>query len=174
LWERDPSQAQEQLQQLATISQAAQAEMRTLLLELRPASLVKSSLQDLFTQLIQAAQGRKQIALTAQVELEQALPEDVHVVLYRIAQESLNNVVKHSQATAGSIALKSEAGQLILHIRDNGRGFDTDTSAAGLGLGVMRERAALIGATLEVVSQPGMGTAIMVKWPLPTQAAVSP
>jgi PAS domain S-box-containing protein len=174
LWERDPTQAQVQLQQLATISQAAQAEMRTLLLEMRPANLVNASMQDLFTQLIQAAQGRKQIALTVQVELEQVLPEAVHVVLYRIVQESLNNVVKHSQATAGSISLKSEARQLILHIRDNGRGFDTDTSAVGLGLGVMHERAALIGATLEVVSKPGMGTAIIVKWPLPTQTAVSP
>jgi PAS domain S-box-containing protein len=170
LLERDPKQGHDQLQQLATISMGAQAEMRTLLLELRPASLVNASMQELLTQLVQSAQARKQIAFKIQVELEQALPEAVHVVLYRIAQESLNNIVKHSQATAGSISLTKEAGQLVLRIRDNGRGFDLHALAAGLGMGVMRERAALIGATLEINSNPGKGTEIVVTWSSPTDA----
>jgi PAS domain S-box-containing protein len=174
LMERDPQQGHDYLRQLATISQGAQAEMRTLLLELRPAALVNASLEDLFTQLTQAAQARKQMAFTVQVEVEQALPEAVHVVLYRIAQEGINNIVKHSQATEGSISFTLEDGQYILRIRDNGRGFDAHQVAAGLGLNVMRERAAIIGAEFEVKSEVGGGTKITVKWRRPTESAGSP
>ncbi len=167
LWEKDSQQAQEQLKQLATIAQAAMSEMRTLLLELRPSSLVKASLQDLVTQLITVAQAQQAVTISCHIELEQALPEDVHVTLYRIIQESLNNLVKHSQATQGSITLIQEGDHLTLRIRDNGCGFNLTEESAGLGLGIMRERAATIGAAFEVVSKVGLGTEIFVIWPLP-------
>ncbi len=167
MWERDEARALTQVQHLITITQAAMAEMRTLLLELRPTRLVQASLSELFTQLAQSVHARSPITLSANVELEQTLPEDVHIVLYRIAQESINNMVKHGQATEGSITLKAENGHVILRIHDNGSGFDTSASSPGLGLGVMRERAAAIGATLKIISQPGTGTEVIVKWQLP-------
>jgi signal transduction histidine kinase len=92
------------------------------------------------------------------------LPEDVHIAFYRIAQESLNNIVKHSQATEASIHLTVEGEQARLRIRDNGRGFRLEGASSGLGLGTMRERAQIIGASLELVSEPGQGTEITVTW----------
>jgi PAS domain S-box-containing protein len=168
LWERDQERARDQLRELVTISQSAIAEMRTLLLELRPAKLVKSSLQELFTQLIDAAQARKPIMITCHVELHQPLPENVHIVLYRVAQESINNIVKHGGATQGSITLTTQANQIVLIIQDNGQGFEMRESASGMGLGVMHERAALIGAQLEIKSAVGKGTEITLKWTPPT------
>jgi signal transduction histidine kinase len=114
--------------------------------------------------LIDAAQSRKQLAITVHVELDQDLPEDVHIALYRIVQESINNMVQHSDATEGQIELTSKSGQLNLRIQDNGRGFKTDEPSTGLGLSVMRERAAVIEAALEVTSTSNVGTEIVLKW----------
>jgi signal transduction histidine kinase len=154
-----------------TISHGAIAEMRTLLLELRPTKLVQASLQELFTHLINAAQARKPIEFTSHVELHQTISEDVHVVLYRIVQESINNIVKHGDATQVNITLTTEANQLTLIVQDNGQGFDVNKSASGMGLGVMRERAAMVGAKLEINSAVGQGTQVVLKWTPPTTGA---
>jgi signal transduction histidine kinase len=84
------------------------------------------------------------------------------IALYRIVQESMNNISKHSQATEASISITTHSGQLELRIHDNGQGFDPENTSAGHGLGGMRERATLIGATIDIVSQPGQGTEVIV------------
>jgi signal transduction histidine kinase len=155
------------LNDLATLTQSALAEMRTLLLELRPNNLLQNSLRDLIDHLIKAARGRKKIEISNSVEIERSLPEDVHLALYRITQEGINNIVKHSRAREAAVSLTEENGQLILRIRDNGRGFDSNTQAGGLGLGVMRERAAMIGAAYAIRSAEGQGTEIEVSWKIP-------
>jgi signal transduction histidine kinase len=171
LWERDQQRAREQLKLLVTVSQGAIAEMRTLLLELRPTKLVQATLPDLFTQLIHAAQSRKPITITPQIDFNQSLPEDVHIMLYRIAQEGINNNIKHGDATEGSVTLTTEGNQVILIIRDNGRGFDMNGTSAGMGLSVMRGRATMVGATLEMTSTVGQGTQIVLKWTPPESDA---
>jgi signal transduction histidine kinase len=93
---------------------------------------------------------------------------DVQVALYRIAQEALNNVAKHAQATRVTLTLRLSDEQVDLTVVDDGRGFDPDAAAAGhLGLEIMRERAAAIGAVLRVASRPGDGTRLTVVWPAP-------
>jgi len=94
LWESDQDEGRQLLQELRKLSRGAMAEMRTLLLELRPTALAEASLDDLLRQLGEAVTGRTGVPVTMTVEGRCALPEDVHVALYRIAQEALNNVAK--------------------------------------------------------------------------------
>jgi signal transduction histidine kinase len=100
----------------------------------------------------------------------------VHLSFYRIAQESLNNVVKHAQAGQVSVSLSAtssgldpgevQVGEVKLIIRDDGVGFAVQekVGAQHLGLAIMRERAAAIGASLIIESQPGHGTSVTVTW----------
>ena len=105
LWESDQDEGRELLKELRQLSRGALAEMRTLLMELRPAALVEASLADLLRQLGEAVTGRTGLPVTVTVEGEYALPSDIHVALYRIAQEALNNVVKHARASQVVVSL---------------------------------------------------------------------
>jgi PAS domain S-box-containing protein len=163
----DTQRAQNLASEIVTFSQKAMAEMKTLLLELHPSALINMSLRDLFTLLVDTARSQQPLNIEVDVQFEQKLPEKVHIVFYRVAQEAINNVVKHSHATQGSIRLNIEAGYLTLRIQDQGVGFDVSASSIGLGLNGMRERAATISATLEINSQLGIGTDVILKWVLP-------
>ena len=167
LWEADQNEGRQLLGELRQLSRGALAEMRTLLLELRPAALMEASLGDLLRQLGEAVTGRKGIPVEVVVEGEPQCPPDVHVALYRIAQEALNNVVKHSRASQVTVSLRCqpEKSEVELCIRDDGRGFDATRIPAGhLGVGIMHERARAIGATLEIESESGAGTRIVTGW----------
>ncbi|MEJ2211130.1 MAG: GAF domain-containing protein [Anaerolineae bacterium] len=172
LWETDQEEGRALLAELRQLSRGALAEMRTLLLELRPAALVEANLRDLLRQLGEAASGRAGIPITVDVEDPGPLPQEVHVALYRIAQEALNNVVKHAQAGHVEVLLRCpddgdgrEGLQIELAIGDDGRGFEPDKVPPDrLGLGIITERAQAIGAALQIDSRPGEGTRITVVW----------
>jgi signal transduction histidine kinase len=167
LWEADQNEGRQLLSELRQLSRGALAEMRTLLLELRPAALMEASLGDLLRQLGEAVTGRKGIPVEVMVEGEPQCPPDVHVALYRIAQEALNNVVKHSKASQVTVSLQCQPdnGGVELCISDDGRGFDPTRIPSGhLGVGIMHERARAIGATLEIESELGAGTRIVTRW----------
>jgi PAS domain S-box-containing protein len=111
--------------------------------------------------------------LHASPSTEERLASDLETAMYRLAQEALNNVAKHSRATHVDIVLERSADFLSLIIEDNGVGFDLsspETLAQGVGLIGMRERAALIGADLQVESTLGVGTTIIVRLPVVTGA----
>ncbi len=99
-------------------------------------------------------------------------PENIETNLYRIAQEALNNIYKHAQATLVDVIFERRDDHVMLIIEDNGQGFDMNKVAVqggeekGMGLVGMRERVALIGGTLEVESRSGDGTTIIVRAPL--------
>jgi signal transduction histidine kinase len=97
------------------------------------------------------------------------MPHDVEICLFRIVQEGLNNVVKHSGARQAQVTLRGTADVLALSILDSGRGFDKDSSDVpdGLGLASMRERLRLIQGELSIRSQPGQGTTIVASVPIP-------
>jgi PAS domain S-box-containing protein len=174
-WELDPIEGQQLLQELRQLSRGALAEMRTLLLELRPAILAQTSLGDLLRQLGEVVTGRTGIPVTITEKSQGRLPAEVHLAFYRIAQEALNNVAKHaraSQATlrldcspisSGTVERQKEA--IALRISDDGCGFDLSAvSPDHMGLGIMRERAEEIGATLAINSNSGAGTEVSVRW----------
>jgi len=172
LWESDQDEGRQLLGEMRRLSRGALAEMRTLLLELRPAVLVEASLGDLLHQLAEAVTGRTGVPVTVTVEGQCALPSAVHVALYRIVQEALNNVVKHAYASQVAVCLRcapqaeeKEEKTVELRIIDDGCGFDPSCIPPDhLGLGIMRERAQAVGATLTIESQLGHGTQIIVVW----------
>ena len=166
LWERDPDDARAQLEELRLLTRGALAEMRTLLLELRPAALLKADLGELLRHLVEAARGRAGIPITLSVEQRcDHLPGEVRVALYRIAQETLNNVVKHAGASSAAVMLGGCETKTELRIEDDGCGFNTATVLPeSLGLGIMAERAHSIGAHLHIESYPGAGTRVRVTW----------
>lgn len=162
LWERDEDEGRRRLQEIRQLTRGALAEMRMLLLELRPSALVNIELDELLTHLCEAVSSRTLIPIAVHVSRCE-LAVEVKLAFYRIAQEVLNNLGKHSGASQAEVILSSSPGQVGLRITDNGRGFDsTCIPESSLGIRIMRERAEAIGATFEIKSQPGKGTDVIV------------
>jgi signal transduction histidine kinase len=171
--ELDLDDARRKTNQLVLMIRGAMAEMRTLLIELRPDTIVRSKLPDLLKQLGEAAQARVTVQLILDLEPSvEPLPVAVHIAIYRIAQESVTNVVKHSQATQLRIHLHYQPEQLTLQVKDNGKGFDTKLLSPGLGQITLRERAKAINAALTIDSQPGKGTSITLVWKMSTSTHI--
>ncbi len=168
IWEANPEEGWRRLEELRELTRGALAEMRTLLLELRPAALVDADLSDLLQQLAESITGRARVPVSVKVVGRHDLPEEVKVALYRIAQESLNNVAKHAGATRATVRLRCAGGRVELCIHDDGAGFDPEgVPPDSLGLGIMQERAEAIGADLHIESAVGQGTEISVIWSAP-------
>ncbi len=168
LWQRDEKVGKAQLDELRTLTRGALAEMRILLLELRPTKLRDVELADLLHRLAEASMSRACTFVTVQIEGEVKLPVETKIALYRIAQEAMNNIVKHAQAQHSQISLRGKPESVELLITDDGCGFSApDTKPHSLGLGMMWERATSIGAELDIQSLPGHGT--MVRAYLPTK-----
>lgn len=172
LWDRNEALGRQRLGELHELTRGALAEMRTMLLELRPAMLQDAALDEVLQQLVDATTNRARLPIDLEIQGEcNNLPSEVRFVLYRIAQEALNNVAKHAAATGGTVTLHClpEHDYLPEHIKltveDNGAGFIFEQrSSSHQGLKIMQERAADIGAALTIKSQPGKGTSISVHW----------
>ena len=165
LWDLDPEEAQRRTQELRELTRGAMAEMRTLLLELRPTALTEASISDLMHQLGEATTGRARVPVNVITHAECDLPLEVKVAFYRIAQEALNNIAKHAAAQQVEVRLhcRFDGAELVVH--DDGIGFDINQLLPdNLGLNIMRERAEAIGARLNVSSQPQQGTTVTVTW----------
>jgi len=164
IWEKSPEQGMERLQELRELTRGALAEMRTLLLELRPSALTDAEMSELLRQLAESITGRARVPVDVSIEGNCSLPVDVKVALYRIAQESLNNVAKHAGATQASVQMHC-GDDVTLEVVDDGLGFDVNSVPPdSLGLGIMQERAKEIDAELSVDSEVGEGTKIRVQW----------
>lgn len=170
LWTNVPPRVGSQLDQIQILTRGALAEMRILLLELRPENLAHIDLSTSLHQLVDAVRGRKRLHIELDIgeNSMEGLPTDVQVALYRIAQEALNNVVKHSRATRVVVQLVGNPIEVQLLIRDNGIGFDAKRITSGFGLQSMSERAREMEAMLHATSAPGDGTTITVIWKRPT------
>ena len=164
IWVLSEEEGRRRLGELRQLTRGAMAEMRTLLVELRPNALVEVPLPTLLRQLSEALTGRARIDIQFSSEGERTLPPDVQVAFYRIAQEALHNVVKHSKASKAAVILRL-GEQVRLSITDNGAGFDPAiVTADHLGLKIMCERADAIGATFSLYSAPGEGTHVTATW----------
>jgi PAS domain S-box-containing protein len=165
VWRVDIDSAERTLTELQRLTWGALAEMRTLLLELRPAALANTPLIDLLRQLGQAASGQADLQVEVRAVGQRILPIEAHVAFYRIAQEALNNIVKHAGATQVSMWLRLTRRGARLRVADNGRGFDTSAVPPGhLGLGIMHERAASIGASVTIESRSRGGSQVLLVW----------
>jgi PAS domain S-box-containing protein len=166
VWQSDPPEGERCLAELQRLTWGALAEMRTLLLELRPAALTEMDLRELLQQLAQAASGRAPLLeVSVSADGERTLAADVQVALYRVAQEALNNIVKHADARQVQVHLNRRRHRVELRVVDDGRGFAPESIPAGhLGMSMLRERLEAIGATLTIRSRPGAGTSLKVVW----------
>lgn len=171
IWERSREEGLKRLEELRQLTRGALAEMRTLLFELRPATLVEAPLEDLLKQLTQAITGRARIPVTLAANGKASLPTEVKIAFYRIAQEALNNIAKHSGARKAAVEMNvnedCQLGVIVaeLSITDDGCGFDPGkVTSEHFGLGIMRERAEAAGAKLKVETKEDGGTTISLEW----------
>jgi len=169
VWDQDQDLARSSLDDLRRLTRSAQAEMRALLAELRPSTLIDSDLDELLYLLGNALSGRIDIPVVVTATGETILPAKVQVAFYRVCQEALSNIAKHAKANRVEINLKQEGDMVELYVHDDGIGFDPDQTFSGhYGLEMMRERAESVGAHLSITSQPGHGTEHTVRWTKPS------
>jgi signal transduction histidine kinase len=164
LWDIDRAEALAGLLQIRDQTRSALAEMRALLFELRPAALGERSLAHALREHVGAFTLRTGVPIALDMADDLTLPEAVEQAFFRIAQEALNNIARHAQARQARVTLTAGRPARLL-IADDGQGFQPEQIAAGsFGLHSMRERAAGIGARLEVRSAVGQGAEIIVEW----------
>lgn len=169
--DKNPARTATQLERLQETATAALAEMRALIFQLRPPGLSEQGLVAALQQHATALGRREGFTVKLAVSGEERYARGVEQAIYRIVQESLNNVVKHAGACCVSITLDLQPDRLMLRVSDDGRGFDlsginySPDNGRTLGLTSMRERAAELGGALELRSQLGEGTEVVVVVP---------
>jgi signal transduction histidine kinase len=153
---------------LGEIAQHALQEMRLLVYELRPLALESEGLIGALEQRLETVERRAGVQARVLVEGKVELAAGLEEELYRVAQEALNNALKHAGASQVVLSVRVAEGSVTLEVADNGRGFDLADihDKGGLGLISMQERADKIGGQLTVHSAPGEGTRVTITVPL--------
>ncbi|WP_454617743.1 ATP-binding protein [Bradyrhizobium cenepequi] len=171
---KDPNVAAEQVRWLQQLAIQIGRDIHRSASDLRPTAIDDLGLFKAIGAYVAEWQERYDIDVDMQTfGRDNLLPLDVAVVLYRIVQEGLTNVLKHAQASKVSVILEQKSGVFVLVLEDDGVGFDPDNRVrpeggelSGLGLSSMRERVTLLGGTIAVESAPGRGSTIFVNIPL--------
>ncbi len=140
-------------------------ELSRLINDLRPASLERLGLPAALEALAEESGNRGGFEIVTEIDLDVGLTRDGERGVYRLVQEALNNVVKHSGAEHAWVHLRHEGGRIHIEVRDDGSGFDP-ALGPGRGLLGMRERVEMLAGTIEIDSRPGDGTTIRASWPL--------
>ncbi len=170
LQERDPSQVPEKLSELSELAQGALTEMRALITQLRPTSISDDGLPAVLKKHIGELNRRHGLQITLEIRPE-SLPLDAkqQEEVFRIIQEGLNNIIKHSQAEDAWVRLDITDDAVQVLIADRGQGFDPqppDQGSLSFGLESMRQRAQELNGELAIKTQPGEGTTVICTIPL--------
>lgn len=173
---KDPERATNQTSHLQRLTNTGLYELRNIISNLHPPQLNDLGLVPAIRALTRDFQERYnlQVEITNQIN-SLDIPPNIRLVLYRIVQEAINNVIRHAHADHLTISLTRTNQQIYINIDDNGEGFDTDMVMLGgpdypcLGIMGMMERAASVGGKCHVLSQPGQGTKVMVEVDLPIE-----
>jgi signal transduction histidine kinase len=154
---------------LGEIAQQALREMRLLVYQLRPLVLKREGLVGALQQRLDAVEKRAGVDARLLVEGPIELPAEVEDGLYRIAQEALNNALKHAVPTSVTVRIRASGRKVTLEVSDDGRGFDPErvSDEGGMGLVNMRGRAERLGGDLALLSAPGEGTTVRVSLEVP-------
>ncbi|WP_062050612.1 sensor histidine kinase [Bacillus sp. JCM 19034] len=159
--------AEEQVKIVEKMANTAQAEMRALLLHLRPAHLEGKSLREGVEQLLIELKEKYQIRITINMDEQISMPKGIEDQLFRMVQEGISNVLRHAKASQLEFDLKQTEQEIKIKLIDNGVGFSQkDVHQSSYGLQTMKERMNEIGGTLHVVSVPNKGTQIEAKIPV--------
>jgi signal transduction histidine kinase len=166
LLHHDPAQAQRSIAWIQETAAAGMTDLRDVILRLRPAALPAGGLAAALGHLLDTLQALHGCRTSAMLDPEPPTSADVRQVVYRIAQEAVQNAAKHARAGHVRVRLFSEGADVILEIADDGQGFQPDRDYPGrLGLRSMRERAEGVGGRLDIVSGPGAGTLVRARLP---------
>jgi signal transduction histidine kinase len=167
------------IQQCRQLTHQSITELRRIVIALRPGVLDQLGLVASLHWISQQFLAPQGIQVAIQVEpFPSDLSKNIETILFRIAQEAVNNIVRHSQAKNVSIRLSTQADQLHLIIQDDGTGYESRPLNGGvvsqqLGLAGMQERASLVGGVVEITSQPQMGTLVHVTVPVSPDSQVN-
>lgn len=160
----------EYLDDIGTTAQQALKEMRLMLYELRSSTLGEEGLVNALRYRLEAVEGRSGMDANIEAQLDIDIPHELRRTLYLIAQEALNNTLKHAKATEVFVTLNMQGSNLIMTIEDNGQGFSSrSTHIGGLGMNTMRERIEDAGGNFLIRSLPGVGTKIEISIDLEKQ-----
>jgi signal transduction histidine kinase len=165
-FERDQQQVGPQLERLYVLARNALDEMQLLIDELKPVSIQRAGLSDALQRLVAESRFSDSLSVSIDVEGNQPLESAEQQGLFRIAQEALNNILKHAQTSQAQVRLHLQE-PFWVEIEDHGKGFDLQQAQrrGHLGLASMRERAAEIGWVFQIETSPGAGTCIRVEKP---------
>jgi signal transduction histidine kinase len=162
----DPARAIAEIQSVVALTGEAQAELRAVIDGLAPPDLAAGGLVGSLRSYAALAGKSHGVSVRVCADELPRLTEQCETVLYRVAQEALNNALRHSGATEICVSLSVRQRQVILEVADHGRGFNADAPSGGLGLASMRERANAVRGTLLIASAPDEGTLLRLVVPL--------
>lgn len=168
LFDKNPSAAKEQLQEVAQSAHKAQAEMRALLLHLRPVHLTGETLEEGVQKLIVELEQKSNLIFHVDIDEGLALKDVVEEHLFRIIQEALSNILRHADAANVQIGMKRKQNEIYVRIEDDGSGFDIGNhqeKKTSYGLKTMKERSEELGGTFTIRSKEGEGTYIHIRIP---------
>jgi signal transduction histidine kinase len=165
LWDTDPVKSVAAIDAAQALGKMAILEVRESVQTLR-ARLPEPPLSQAIATLVENFQHNTGIQVHLQQEVLAIVPQPVNKTVYRVLQEALTNVLKHAGATVVEVAVSSNGGQLCLSVQDNGRGFDMERTAVGMGLNGMGDRLHRLGGRLQLRSSQGAGCEITVELPL--------
>lgn len=167
LIDKNPERAAQQIELVEEMAAGAQAEMRALLLHLRPATLQDKNLKDAICELLEELTQKHPMELTWEIEEILNVSSGIEDHLFRILQEALSNTLRHARASSISVKLFTLQDQVRLRIADDGIGFDPDgEKMTSYGLVSIRERINELGGALDIYSAVGKGTQLEVRIPL--------
>jgi PAS domain S-box-containing protein len=154
------------LQSISNTAQQALLEMRLIIYELRPVELEHRDLVDALRHRLDYVEKQAGFVVSFDASPSIKIPEPIKEAYYRVAQEALNNVIKHAQAKNVNIQIKLRKGRVVMEITDDGAGFDLQHVQKGIGLDSMKSRAGAIGGSLTIFSEPQKGTKVVISAPL--------
>jgi PAS domain S-box-containing protein len=165
----DAAATLEQIDRLGELSQQCLREMRLLVYELRPAMVEEVGLVGALRQRLEAVEQRSGVRVQLTADDDHRIPLSMQGELFRVAEEALNNALKHAQASNLTVHLRTANGTVELDIADNGRGFDPGQAelSGGQGLSNMRERVTRLGGRFDIDTAVGQETTIRVRLGLP-------
>ncbi|MDY7021500.1 MAG: sensor histidine kinase [Cyanobacteriota bacterium] len=161
----DREKAEDYLQKSRQLGRNALQEVRQSVATLRSHPLKAQSIETALAQLIQEFEQTHKIQLQTQIQLSELLSNDTKITLYRVIQEALTNISKHSQSQTVQLSLTEDSLNIHLKIEDDGVGFNPAENTTGFGLEGMRERVKALGGIFQLNSQPGEGCKIEIKLP---------